>query len=428
MRGGHHFPRRKGGGMADHDVLIVGGGHGGAQAAIALRHLNFGGSIAIVGREDEPPYERPPLSKDYLAGDKPFERTLIRPLAFWKERSITLLGGREVVSVDPRAQEICCGDGAMLRYKKLVWAAGGYPRRLVCGGADLIGVHTVRSRSDVDRMKDELGETNHIVVIGGGYIGLEAAAVLAKLGKKVVLVEALDRALARVAAEPLSRFFEGEHRARGIDVRLGATVECIEGENGRASGVRLMSGEVIPAQMVIVGIGIVPAVAPLLAAGAEGADGVNVDAFCRTNLSSIYAIGDCAAHENRFARGARIRIESVQNANDQATTAARHIAGYPLPYAAVPWFWSNQYDLRLQTVGISTGYDRFVVRGEPERRSFSVIYLQAGQVIALDCVNATRDYVQGRKLVESGASPDPALLQDLSVPLKDWPEGAGSWA
>ena len=265
----------------------------------------------------------------------------------------------------------------------------------------------------------ELPGVEKVVVIGGGYIGLEAAAVLTKLGKQVTVLEALDRVLARVAGEPLSRFYEAEHRAHGVDLRTGVSVDCIEGENGKATGVRLADGTVLPAQMVIVGIGIIPAVEPLIAAGAEGGNGVAVDAQGRTSLPDIYAIGDCAAHANRFADGATIRLESVQNANDQATTVAKTIIGETVHYDAVPWFWSNQYDLRLQTVGLSTGHDNAVLRGDPAARSFSLVYLKAGRIIALDCVNATKDYVQGRKLVVEGLSIDPAKLADAAVPLKE---------
>jgi 3-phenylpropionate/trans-cinnamate dioxygenase ferredoxin reductase subunit len=405
---------------ADYDVVIVGAGHGGAQAAIALRQFRFAGSIALVGKEAELPYERPPLSKEYLSGEKSFDRLLIRPAKFWDEREIALRLGREVVSVDAAARCMTFDDGTRAGYGTLIWATGGEPRRLTCAGHDLAGLHTVRTRADVDRMLVELGATRRVVVIGGGYIGLEAAAVLRKLGQEVVLIEALDRVLARVAGEPLSRFYEHEHRGQGVDLRLGCAVDCIEGMDGAVAGVRLASGELIETNMVVVGIGIVPSVAPLIAAGAVGSNGVDVDDHCRTSLPGIYAIGDCAAHANRFADGARIRLESVQNANDQATTAARAITGKPEPYRATPWFWSNQYDLRLQTVGLSTGHDRIVTRGDPATRSFSVIYLRAGRVIALDCVNAVKDYVGGRKLVEAGALVCPADLRNQSKPLKDF--------
>jgi 3-phenylpropionate/trans-cinnamate dioxygenase ferredoxin reductase subunit len=242
--------------------------------------------------------------------------------------------------------------------------------------------------------------------------------VLTKLGCEVVLVEMLDRVLARVAGEDLSRFYEAEHRAHGVDIRLGAEVEAIEGED-RVTGVRLAGGETIPCDIVVVGIGIVPAVGPLIAAGAAGANGVDVDPFCRTSLPEVYAIGDCAAHANPYAGGAVIRLESVQNANDMANAAAKTICGDPQTYEAVPWFWSNQYDLRLQTVGLNLGHDATVLRGDPVSRSFSVVYLKGGQVIALDCVNKTKDYAQGRKLVEARATIAPEALLDAEVPLKE---------
>ncbi|MBX9730113.1 MAG: FAD-dependent oxidoreductase [Sphingomonas sp.] len=408
--------------MDQADIVIVGAGHGGAQAAIALRQQGFTGSIAIIGDEPELPYERPPLSKDYLAGDKPFERLLIRPATFWAERQIDFRLGMRVSAVLPEEHRVTTEDGKSLGYRTLIWATGGAPRKLTCPGAEAAGVHYVRSRADVDQQIAELASVSRVVVIGGGYIGLEAAAVLNKLGKQVTVVEALDRVLARVAGEPLSRFFEAEHRAHGVDVRLGAMVEAIETANGRAIGVRLADGELIGCDMVVVGIGIIPAVAPLLAAGAAGGNGVLVDAQCRTSLPDIFAIGDCAAHANHFAGGAVIRLESVQNANDQATVTAKTIMGGIDGYDSVPWFWSNQYDLKLQTVGLSTGYDQMLVRGDPETRSFSVIYLRDGHVIALDCVNMIKDYVAGRALVvaglTAGLSPDPVQLADPLIALK----------
>ncbi|HEY0043562.1 MAG TPA: FAD-dependent oxidoreductase [Allosphingosinicella sp.] len=405
--------------MTHFDVAIVGAGHGGAQAAIQLRQLGFAGSIGLIGAEAEAPYERPPLSKEYFVGEKPFERMLIRPEAFWAERDIALVPGTRITALYPAAHTLAAEDGRAFDYGSLIWAAGGTPRRLRCSGGDLDGVHVVRCRAEVDAIRGELPAARRVAVIGGGYVGLETAAALRKLDKAVVLIEALDRVLARVAGPEISRFYEAEHRARGVEIRLGAAVERIEGADGRAAGVRLQSGETIPADMVIVGIGIDAAVEPLLSAGASGANGVDVDPYCRTSLPGVYAIGDCAAHENAFAGGLRIRLESVQNAHDQAAAAAKAILGRPEPYAAVPWFWSNQYDLKLQTVGLSIGYDRAVVRGSPEARSFSLVYLLQGRVIALDCVNATRDYVQGRKLILERATPDLERLADASVPLKE---------
>lgn len=407
--------------MAVHhsDVLIVGGGHAGAQAAIALRQRQFAGSVTIVGEEPLPPYERPPLSKEYLAREKPFERILIRPERFWSDRQIALDLDRRVTAVDPAAHLVETDNGGTMSYGQLIWAAGGRPRRLSCRGHDLRGVHAVRTRDDVDRMMAELPGVEQVVVIGGGYIGLEAAAVLTKLGKTITILEAQDRVLARVAGEALSRFFEAEHRARGVDVRLGVAVDCIEERDGAATGVRLADGSVLPCQMVVVGIGIVPAVEPLAAAGAEMGNGVLVDAICRTSLPDVFAIGDCAAHANGFANGATIRLESVQNANDQAVTVAKALTGVKEPYDAVPWFWSNQYDLKLQTIGLSLGYDQVVQRGDPAGRSFSLVYLREGRVVALDCVNAVKDYVQGKALVAGRVAPDLTRLQNAGVPLKE---------
>lgn len=402
------------------DVIIVGTGHGGAQAAIALRQNNFEGSIILLGREKDPPYERPPLSKEYFAGEKPFERIQIRPTHFWAEKDIDLRLGSYVTEVDWMNHTITLSDDTKLTYRKLIWAAGGDPRRLSCAGADLAGVHSVRNRSDVDQMTTELaGGSKRVVVIGGGYIGLEAAAVLRKLDHQVVLLEALPRVLARVAGQELSDFYQAQHRAHGVDLRLETMVERLEGDGEKVTGVKLATGEIISADIVVVGIGIVPAIGPLIAAGAAGGNGVDVDEFCRTTLDDIYAIGDCAAHANPYADNAVIRLESVQNAHDMASTAARAICGDKQPYNAFPWFWSNQYDLKLQTAGLSLEYDQTVLRGDPDSGKFSVIYLKEGRVIALDCVNSVKDYVQGRKLIEARLVPDPDILADAETPLKE---------
>ena len=407
--------------MDNADVVIVGTGHGGAQAAIALRQQGHEGSIVMVGRDSEPPYERPPLSKEYLAGDKPFERIMIRPAKFWADKDVELRLGKSVSEVDWMAHEVVLSDGSRIGYRKLIWAGGGDPRRLSCPGASLKGVHAVRDKRDVDTIMAALEQgARRFVVIGGGYIGLEAAAVLRKLACEVTLLEALPRVLARVAGEELSRFVEAEHRAHGVDLRLETAVEAIEGDDGKVTGVKLADGEVIPCDAVIVGIGIVPAVAPLIAAGAAGSNGVDVDVYCRTTLDDVYAIGDCAAHANPFADQAVIRLESVQNANDMANTVARAIMGDKQPYHALPWFWSNQYDLRLQTAGLSLDYDQAILRGDPETRKFSVVYLKEGKPIAFDCVNNTKDYVQGRKLIENEIDDvDLELLADPEVPLKE---------
>lgn len=401
-----------------YDVLIVGAGHGGAQAAIALRQAGFAGSIGMAGAESDLPYERPPLSKEYLAGEKDYERLLIRPADFWAEREIAILTSTRIVAVDPAARNVHTAAGETIGWSNLIWAAGGEPRRLACPGADLAGVHYVRSRADVDAIRAALPDALRVAVIGAGYVGLETAAVLARLGKQVTILEAMDRVLARVAGAAVSHFYEAEHRAHGVEIRTSVSGEAIEGQ-GAVSGVRLASGESVAADLVIVGIGIDASVAPLLAAGAAGSNGVDVDSSCRTSLADVYAIGDCAAHENVYAGGARIRLESVQNAADQARAAAAAVMGVSEPYAAVPWFWSNQYDLKLQTVGLSLGHDAAIVRGDPAERSFSVIYLKAGRVIALDCVNRVKDYVQGRALVTNGTVIATTLLADVSVQLRD---------
>lgn len=387
------------------DVLIVGGGQGGAQTAISLRQLGFGGSITIIGDETELPYERPPLSKEYFAGDKTFERLHLRPETYWSDKAVSLAVGETVVSLDPVAKTVDTASGRVLSYGVLVWSAGGSPRRMTCDGASLSGVHAVRSRADIDAILAELPTVDRVVIVGGGYIGLEAAAVLRKFGKAVTLIEAQDRLLARVAGPALSGFFEAEHRAHGVDIRLGEVVECMEGSD-RVSHVVLASGERVPTDLVIVGIGIVPNVAVLEAAGAEVTNGVDIDARCRTSLIDVFAIGDCANQADAYARGERVRIESVPSVSDQAATVARELTGQGRDHDALPWFWSNQYDLKLQTVGLSNGFDQEIVSGDPSSRSFSVVYLRAGRIIAVDAVNAAKAFMRGRTWVSAGASID----------------------
>jgi 3-phenylpropionate/trans-cinnamate dioxygenase ferredoxin reductase subunit len=400
------------------NVIIAGAGHGGAQTAIALRSLGFEGSIGIIGDEPELPYERPPLSKDYLSGKKPFDRIHIRPEAYWAEKNITLILGQRVVAVSPDEHGVTLEDGTSINYDYLVWATGGDPRKLSCPGGNLAGVHAVRTRADVDAIVAELPLVEHVVIIGGGYIGLEVAAILSKFNKQIVLIEAQPRVLARVAGEDLSRFFEAEHRAHGIDLRTGEAVVALKGRN-RVTCVELESGQVLPADIVIVGIGIIPCIEPLIAAGAESRNGVVVDAQCRTSLSDIFAIGDCAAHTNSFANGNEIRLESVQNANEMAGVVAKTICGQNVSYCATPWFWSNQFDLKLQTAGLSDRYEAVVLRGDPATRSFSVVYLANDKIIAIDCVNNVRDYSQGRRLVEQGVTVERDLIADVSRQLKE---------
>ncbi|GAD59400.1 NAD(P)/FAD-dependent oxidoreductase [Brevundimonas abyssalis] len=404
---------------SDHfDVLIIGAGHAGAQTAIALRQQKFEGTIGIVGDETEHPYERPPLSKDYFLGEKTFDRLLIRPESFWRERKVSLMLGHRAVSLDADARTIFLQDGAKIGYGDLVWAAGGRARRLSCPGFDLGGIHYVRTRADVDALLEDAEAATRVAVIGGGYIGLEAAASLSKLGKAVTLFETADRLLARVAGAPISHFYADAHRRRGVAVLTSINIVEVLGEQDRVFAVR-SDHHTFPCDLVIVGIGIIPESEVLAKGGAKVENGVWVDAHGATSLPHVYAAGDCAAGESQFADGARLRIESVQNANDTATSVASSIMGAPRPYAATPWFWSNQFDLKLQTVGLCTGHDEAVVRGDPETESFSVIYLKQGRVIALDCVNNVKDYVQGRKLVELGLSPALSAIVDSDIPLKN---------
>lgn len=406
--------------MSFADVLIVGGGHGGAQAALALRQRGFEGRVTILTREAYLPYERPPLSKDYLASTRAFEKMLIRPESYWAERAVDIRTRSPVVAIEPQARSAELSDGSRIDYHTLIWAAGGDPRRLPCPGADLDGVHAIRTRGDADRIRAQIDAgVTRVAVIGGGYIGLEAAAVFRSLGLPVSVIEREARVLSRVAGPDLSAFYAAEHARQGVELLLGRSVEALVGdEAGKVRGVVLDDGSEIAADLVIVGIGIVPAVGPLLAAGAAGTNGVDVDELCRTSLDDTYAIGDCAAHANSYADNKVIRLESVQNATDMANTVAKHLTGLREPYATIPWFWSNQYDLRLQTVGFSTEEDEAVLRGDPASRSFSVVYLRDGRVAALDCVNATRDYAQGRRLIEARSEPDRTLLANPDIPLK----------
>lgn len=380
------------------DILIVGAGQAGAYAAIALRHQGFTGSITMIGEEAGLPYERPPLSKDYFHGEKPFERLLIRPQNFWAERHVHLLTAQRVITIDPTGHRATTDKGLVISYGKCIWAAGGQARRLTCKGANLPGIYNFRTRADADAILAGLEKTERVVVIGGGYIGLESAAALIKKGKAVTLLEAGNRVLARVAGETISTYFAQAHRTKGVDLRTGIGLDQFIGTD-HVQAIRLSDGEEIPCEMVIVGIGITPEAAPLLEAGALGGNGVEVNAQCQTSLPDIYAIGDCALHPNAFAPGAPIRLESVQNANDQAMVAAQSIMGKNTSYETLPWFWSNQYDLKLQTVGLSVGYDETVVKGDPDAHCFTVFYLREGRLIAADCVNSAKDFVQSRKLI-----------------------------
>lgn len=394
------------------DVLIVGGGQSGAYSAIALRNQEFLGSITVVGEEAGLPYERPPLSKEYFNGEKPFERLLIRPEKFWKEKEISLMSNEVVVSIDPVNHIAITDKESRINYKKCIWAAGGKPRNLNCPGADLPGIYSFKTREDADQILHDLERVEHVVIVGGGYIGLESASALIKKGKQVTLLEAGPRLLARVAGKTVSNYLDQLHRAKGVDIRIGVNLDRFIGKD-RVAAVRLADGEEIPCEMVIVGIGIIPCVSPLTVAGAKGENGVEVNAQGETSLQDIYAIGDCALHHNLFANGLAVRLESVQNANDQALIVAQNIVGKRTSYESIPWFWSNQYDIRLQTAGLSIGYEKEVLDGNPEGHSFSVLYLLDGHVVAIDCINSPKDFIKWKKLIHQKSNNFEEYLDSL---------------
>ena len=402
-----------------YDVLIVGAGHGGGQCALNLRREGFEGSIGVVGEEPDAPYERPPLSKDYLAGEKGFDRLLLRPIEAWAEQGIDLLLGRRVEAVDATAKTVALASGESLAWGELVWAAGGRARRLALAGDALPDQHVVRTRADIDALVEGLGGATTVLIVGGGYIGLEAAAVLRKMGKAVHIAELGSRVLARVAGLAISDYFARLHRDNGVHIHFGVSVDRVErGADGALQVVELSDGERIAADALVVGIGILPNVEPLVDAGADAAlGGVVVDAQGRTSLPGVWALGDCVAYANPQAQGRTVRLESVQNALDQAGVVAKTLAGKDAAYDALPWFWSHQYGARLQTAGLSTGHDREVLRGDPASGAFSVAYLQEGRLLAVDAVNSPRDYVAARKLIPTGLHPDPERLADPDVPL-----------
>lgn len=405
--------------MSNYDVIIVGTGHAGAQAAVALRQQGFTGSILMIGEELHLPYERPPLSKEYFSGEKTFERILLRPEQFWQDKKIDLKLGQRVIQIDAQSHRILTQQNYEYHYNKLIWATGGKPRRLSCEGAALEGIHYIRNREDVDRINQELDRVQKCVIIGGGYIGLEAASALRKINRDVTLVEGQSRVLARVAGPIISNFYQQYHQEKGVEFYLGQGVDYLEGDQGRVHTVILANGTRIATDMVIVGIGLNPEVNVLVEAGAAFSNGIETDRRCRTSLVDIFAIGDCANHENIFADEQRIRLESVQNANDQAMIVTKEILDKGEDYAAVPWFWSNQYDLKLQTIGLSIGYDQEVVRGEPASGSFSVIYLREGKIIAIDCVNRPADFIQGKAIIQQSIYIPIEKLSDKNQLLKD---------
>lgn len=381
-------------------VIIVGAGQAGAQAAISLRQGGHTGPLILLGDEPHPPYERPPLSKEFLAGKRTAAQLALRKPEFYNTQGIELRLGASITAIDRAAQRLHLADGGRMAYDRLVWAAGGRPRRLGCPGADAAGVHYVRSIGDVSALCADLADGGkRVVLIGGGYIGLETAAVLRTLGHDVTVLEAQERLLARVTAPPVSDFYLAAHQAKGVCVRLGAAVTCLVTANGRVTGVELATGEHVPADIVIVGIGIVPNVEPLAAAGIDCPNGVRVDATCTSNDPSILAIGDCALFPNPFSVQP-VRLESVPSAVEQARIAAATInGGAAAPAPSVPWFWSNQYDIRLQSAGLNMGWDRVEQQGDVAQATFCLRYYRGEKLIAIDCINMTAEFTQAKRMI-----------------------------
>ncbi|WP_281451971.1 NAD(P)/FAD-dependent oxidoreductase [Paenarthrobacter nitroguajacolicus] len=400
------------------DVLIVGGGQAGAQTALSLRAEGFEGSITILDAGQQLPYERPPLTKAYMRGERDAADLQFRAPEYWEQHHITVVLNQAIESIDPAARTATAASGVVYEFGTLVWAAGGHARRLPFTEG-IEGVLSVRVLEDADLLKSRLGQLRDVVVIGGGFIGLEAASVLRDSGARLTILEAMDRLLARVTSPPVSDYFAQLHRSHGADVRLDAVVEAIEQQDGKVSGVRLAGGEVISADAVLVGIGLVPNVQPLVDAGATVSNGVEVDAQGRTSLDGIFAVGDCANRVSDFSRGTRVRLESVPSAVESGKRVADAIMGRPPREESVPWFWSHQFDVKLQTAGLFNGYDDLVVRGEPGSGKFSVVYLCQGVVIAVDTVNNVRDFAQGKALVTAKAAVDRERLLDKDLSLKE---------
>ena len=401
--------------MTEH-VVIVGAGQAGAQTAITLRQLGFAGAVTILGEERYAPYERPPLSKAFLAGDVPLERLYMRPPDFYGSNGILLHTATTALGVDRTAQKIDLGDGKSLNYTKLVLATGGQVRRMMCPGADLPGVHYLRKIDDAERFRARLQPGLKLVIVGGGYIGLEVAAVAVKRGCAVTVLEALPLLLTRVAAPELSQYYADVHRHKGVDIRTSTVVTAFEG-TGKVERVVCNTGAVA-ADMVIVGIGIAPNVALAANAGLAVDNGIVVDECTRTSDPNIFAAGDCTNHPNAVI-GGRLRLESVPNALAQGKAAALAILGRPEPYAEVPWFWSDQYDLKLQMTGLSRPGDQVVIRGAMATHRFSACYLRDGVFVACQAVNMAKDFLQSKKLIAAHARPEPARLADPNVALKD---------
>ncbi|MGB5097142.1 MAG: FAD-dependent oxidoreductase [Porticoccaceae bacterium] len=398
-------------------ALVLGGGQAGAQAAVSLRQEGFGGRILLIGAEPLLPYQRPPLSKAFLAGELPRERLLIKPEAFYRQADVEPVLGVAATTLDAQAKRLTLDDGQQLAFDQLLLATGGQPRQLDCPGADHPRLHYLRTVADVDQMRPRFAAGARLVIIGAGYIGLEVAAVAAKHGLRVTVLEAAPRALARVTSPEVSEFFQRVHAEAGVEIRCNTTVARIDGSADLAR-VITGGGEHLDAELVLAGIGLLPNVELAQNAGIACDNGILVDELGNTSAADILAAGDCANHPNAIY-GCRFRLESVHNAIEQAKTAAATMAGKHKPYAQVPWFWSDQYDIKLQTAGINRGYDSVVVRGDPATRSFAVFYFQANRLLAVDAINRPAEFILARTLIPRQGTVDTTRLADDAVPVKD---------
>ena len=403
--------------MTNEHAVIVGASHASAQLAVSLRQSGWEGNISVVGEEAIPPYHRPPLSKAYLAGEKHSDELLIRPATFYEKSDIDLVLGTRVTAVDPQSKTITLHDGGSIPYGKLALTTGARVRKLEISGHDQEGIFYLRDLNDVDRIRGFIGPGKSAVIIGGGYIGLETAASLRKLGMAVTVLEALPRVLQRVTAPEVSAFYSRVHGEEGVNIITDAAVQALEG-NGTVKGVQLADGSRLDADLVIIGVGVLPATDLAESAGLEVDNGIVVDEFARTSNPDIVAAGDCTNHYNPIYER-RLRLESIQNATDQAKTAANTLCGKLETYHALPWFWSDQYDLKLQIAGLSQGFDHVVMRGSADSgRSFAAFYFSGERLLAVDAVNRPKEFMAVRRALTQGQSADPGKLADESVDIQ----------
>jgi 3-phenylpropionate/trans-cinnamate dioxygenase ferredoxin reductase subunit len=402
-------------------ILVVGAGHGGGNVAAALRMAGHEGEIVLIGDEPFVPYHRPPLSKAYLKGKAAAETLKLRPESWYEAQNIELRLGQSASSIDPAARTLVLADGSELSWDRLILATGSRARRLTIPGAGLEGILHLRSLSDSDCLRDAVGPGRRLAIVGGGYIGLEVAASAIALGAQVVLIERESRILARVACEPLAAFFDRYHRSKGVEIRTGADIAAFEGKDGHVSGVRLADGEIIECDAVLVGVGaaLCDGLARDVGIACE-AGGVVVDENGRTSAEGIYAIGDMTWRPMPLYGGRMFRLESVPNAIEQGRRVAADILDKPPPAHEVPWFWSDQYELKLQIAGVPFDSHRLLVRGAIEDARFAIFHLaDSGRVLAVEAVNMPQEFMAGRTLVGEGRVVDPVLLGDMSVAIKE---------